>query len=1854
MPDKKLNLTGANKILSGESPNLNLDAASAILKKKVVSESGGYGSQLGSQSFQPTKAYVPTPLIGQGAKEYKAPSKQKVAIEPEVSYGQNLEAMFASGVDQLGRMVSSIPSGLLDLSIQAFGTPALKASMDAEMLGKLAEKQLGVKESYNPFSPNNYLANLYKERGKAAQAATNLKYGGSVSDAVSNGDYAEAGKLLSLNVAQALPVMVGLVASRGAGAGEAASLIGLGVGTQATTYEDLKQQYPDIDKNTLLTNSILTGLGEAGSELIGTSLLYNQGRKLLAKGAKKEAEDLIKGGVKSYLDNAFKKAFVGSAVISDASGEMANQVWKNFVDKETVDPNRELLDGVLDAGIVSLGMTGPVAGGIKVADRVLNPVAKQTITDNSNKIQEINKELDNPEVNTTTKALLLNQVSDLTEKVNDAIDEDNNIYKSLDEGQKEEVNRIADEIEGLTESLQSSNISEPTKELLKGQIETLNTQLQNAIQKPSTTSQVPPVIEGGQNLQEGGEGVGQGEQGIEVAKETPIKESTATVKPKEKVNTETDFSGEKTIKLQEGIDDLEDELIKYYMSKYNIDEDAALEKALFEPIESDFKYKNELDYAIEQRNQLYDNTTKEISNEIDRVGKELGFSEDVIERFKDKIYIDKFGKSTITDFNTNFIDRLSDDKMKSIAEAIAIVDLDEKGLDYEGVMGNNSGWSKQEKENYIKDIANKAQLIKEAIINRASKGDIATEAPQKVIAQEEVATAELTTVKDEVVNARGKENKTNALARLKDVATEEEFQTFLDENPRFNKYVEGGTEQKKLGASRIVGEAIKPEEFTEFEEVTNEDAEAMLRDSIETPFRNKEKLDKTSKSLVSRIIRAAFDSQYEVIQKLLKQGGDIGKITVAALKNRKGYNGKASIINRLFNKEIFKDLSLAPNIDVAGRKTSERELFDTVLNLNRIINIDARISDKFAQLVQVDRKIKEGIKNKSLNKEQLAELTKEKEILEDYLDNRKALRTVNGEYVPVQYLHSGGRTAASARAELAVLKSAIPDVYEKLNKSYDAYTDAFRFLLDEQFNNGMISKSVYDELFSYNYIPTKYIQHFIENELSQDNPVLASKLSSTIKNLTGGSDSDVITNFQAILELYTNSVYKRIYENRAAKSLAKSVRDTGEQSKSLMKTNQLVKDADAKLSKQPMYNVNLDMYIQEPTGEDKFGNPTYGDVPTGYDVIYFYDANGKRERVVASKDFVDTWYDRGGLLSPKGEEYLSGISKWSGVNLFKSLITKNNPAFGIYQILQDAPQALIATKAYPDFILGSFQLASDYATVSKDIIKFVKNDEVTPLFKEAIDAGIFSDFLSTENDILRSQTLVNSDGSTNYKTTAKALKNRIGKAVNSTLDSIAQTNEAIEYLTRLAVYKRMKQNLVAKYTKENGGVEPTENQMFDIQQLAAQEARNVVDFSRSGTIIKPLNKVFAYLNAGIQAFYSSARSLKNNPTKAAVLLTEIGIGGVAVMAMSLGAYGDDKEKKKRLAKYMMLSKYQKANYFNIYNPYTDDPEMEWIRIPKPQPFRGFINLLEQGYLHNVMDVDINMKQAQEAFSNDVPLEPSLLDLLTRNPLINATVKYSMNKDVFRNQDVVKNAEKIEDWAEGIDDENVSKLYKQLGKSTKDLLGGEGISPKRAQAFSQSLIGDPSRNTTTAVLDKFGKSLFYIINGDEKGLDEEFGDRTVADNIFKLTGLKGRLFSKTPKMDASFMEGLDEQRRELFTKRLLIRSEIEDIYNTADSKQEATKLVNERLNELVKNKDITPQYKKKIIASESKKDILKDKPSWYKSLLYSESNDEKVQILKHYTEGMSNDEYKKAAMFLLQNKIISPEVTKEFAIVRNKK
>ena len=1060
--------------------------------------------------------------------------------------------------------------------------------------------------------------------------------------------------------------------------------------------------------------------------------------------------------------------------------------------------------------------------------------------------------------------------------------------------------------------------------------------------------------------------------------------------------------------------------------------------------------------------------------------------------------------------------------------------------------------------------------------------------------------------------------------------SEQEFKKYLALN--------AGKEQKLLGASRIIGEAIKPEAISDIEDITDQDAESMLKESIQTPFRNKEKLEKTSKGLFSRVISRLFDSQIDVVNKILKDFKYAGKVAVAALKNRKGYNGLSSIRTRLFNAEIFDDLGIVPNIDINGVKTSEKDLFDVFLNLNRIIKIDNRIRDKFYTFMSLRDKLKNDNK---LSDSEKADIKVKIDNLKDYLVKRDAIEVKNGEYVQKQYKHSGNKTAASARAELRVINKINPDLYKKFEKKGQSYYDSYKTLLYEQYKNGMINKDVYDELLSYDYIPTKYIQYIVESELSEAGSKSASKLSTSIKNLTGGSDSDVMTNFQAILEIYTNSTYKQIFENRAAKSLANAII---KKPVTLSDSKEIMKSADAKLNPAGVQDMKLDMYIQQPTGQDKFGNPTYGDVPAGMDVIYFYRENGKRERIVAPKDFVDIWYDRNGLLTPAGEAKLSGLSKWMGVDIFKSLVTKNNPAFAVYQILMDAPQAIIATNAYPDFFLGSFMLAKDYASVSKDIIDFIKSDKLSPLFKEAVDAGIFSDFLSTETDLIKFSPLTNMQGETNFGTALKVMKAKSVKAANNALDSIAKLNEGIEYATRLAVYKRMKQNITEKFLKENNGSPLTKDQEFEARMLAAEQARNMVDFSRSGTYVKPLNKVFAYLNAGMQAFYSTARGLKNNPTKAAVLLGEIGLAGTALLAYSLGdTGGDEEEKKKRLDEYMSLPDYQRSNYFNIYNPFGEEgSSYRFIRLYKPQAFRGYLNMLEQGYLKNVKKVDIDESQVIESFKNDLPVDPNMLNLLTRNPLINGMVKYNWNYDAYRKQDIYKGEEKIEDWAEY--DKNTGDMYKKAGELTKGLFGSEGVSPKRAQALVESLIGNPEKNTTTALLDKAGRIMYYGAINDKDGLSKELpAPGEEADWLFKLSGLKGRLFTKTPEIDYEFVDKLKKEERKQYTQNKFIKEQVDEIFANSKDKNEALLTSSNMLDELVKSGDITNDNKNRILKIQQKRDFIKGKPRFYGDLLYASTNDSKVTILDYETESLDDKKFNDIMFDLRLNNIISKDV-----------
>jgi hypothetical protein len=449
---------------------------------------------------KPRDAYYQDPTIA--AREEKAKLK-KLQTDYEAgkvdrnTFTQDLNLVTASGIDMLGRMASTIPSGILDNAIQSFGNqPGGLASMgiDAEVLGKITEKQLGLPEEYNPLSPNNALAETFRKRAELNQSLARKGYNGGITDALKLGEYKDAAKLLAFGFTESLPILLGLAATRGAGMSSTGSLISMGLGTQATTYQDLKTENPEIAKNILFLNATLTGIGEAGSEVTGTNLLYNQARKLFVNGQKEKAKEVVTKGIKEYLDYAFQKSFVGSAVLGDVSGEVSNQVWKNATDKWSgVRPDVDYLDGVGDAALISAFTTSTLAAGAKSLAAIVNPKTKDKIDDTSLKISNLQKEADNPDIPDAARTVIVNKIGDLTESINEDLKKDNIQYNNLDDDQKTTVDNLSDKRDEIKSALNNAAVSDETKQVLQNQLNDIDLQIESILPTESTIAK--PVQE---------------------------------------------------------------------------------------------------------------------------------------------------------------------------------------------------------------------------------------------------------------------------------------------------------------------------------------------------------------------------------------------------------------------------------------------------------------------------------------------------------------------------------------------------------------------------------------------------------------------------------------------------------------------------------------------------------------------------------------------------------------------------------------------------------------------------------------------------------------------------------------------------------------------------------------------------------------------------------------------------------------------------------------------------------------------------------------------------------------------------------------------------------------------------------------------------------------------------------------------------------------------------------------------------------------------------------------------------------------------------------------------------------------
>jgi hypothetical protein len=377
---------------------------------------------------------------------------------------------------------------------------------------------------------------------------------------------------------------------------------------------------------------------------------------------------------------------------------------------------------------------------------------------------------------------------------------------------------------------------------------------------------------------------------------------------------------------------------------------------------------------------------------------------------------------------------------------------------------------------------------------------------------------------------------------------------------------------------------------------------------------------------------------------------------------------------------------------------------------------------------------------------------------------------------------------------------------------------------------------------------------------------------------------------------------------------------------------------------------------------------------------------------------------------------------------------------------RDFGHILFFTDVYDNqnIYFGSYNLMRDFL---RGVKSFKADDKY---FQEYMEMGGGMDFLSTDG---RPGSL-------------RADKGKLDKFV----DRLSSIGEISEVGFRVAVYKKFRDDAAAEFESKYGQ-EPTGDDLELIKAKAVNKARSIIDFAQGGNITKGLEVFKPYINSAFQGFRVSADYIRANPKKFASKFLQAQ-AGMMILAMANALVGDDDMDE--------IPDDVKLRYFIIMLPtkYTDEKGRErraYIKIAKPQQMVPFFALMDimNGYAlasitgnDKYSPSDDLLGYALNSVKSAMPTGASLSEITSSVPSISMALTYLTNYDLFRDRAVTMDFNEILPMDEGINDPNVERFYKVIGKVTgelQELTTGEksGVSPARLKASVEKVITSPS-------------------------------------------------------------------------------------------------------------------------------------------------------------------------------------------------
>lgn len=504
MPEKELNLSGAKALLSSEEPKLNLSGALGILKKKgqpiVSSTPTSKQSELGGMTDQggvvkPKKPSFDVSAGTQKLKDIRKEASQSYYEDPTIvakrEKEKSLKQAKAGGAgDSFMAGVAGVNKSLAKIPRFVYGLAAVPQNAAASMLNmpELKANYNEVLEAggyQSPLSVIDRLGDIAAGQEDKYNARIK-KYDDDIVGSISKGNFADAGAQVVNNIASSIPSMI-LMATTG-GIGNAAKLgyyektllnaLPFASGKMQELSED-----PTIPEYIKPITASLNGLAEViFDQKFGTQAAIDNIVKIFKQSGKEAADVAAKEFTEGYINKALKQlGIAGKSISKGALEEVTTTFAQNITDKYTINPNKNLMDGVADAAIVG----GLTTGGVEIGGKMLagryNKNQKKELTTLAQQRSDIIDDLDKDNVSEEVKNTLkdaLDVVEAKIEGITEDAEAEIDIMPSQVQGVVTEKQR---EIESLSNQLQDENISPITKQVITDKIKALEVEVNNII-----------------------------------------------------------------------------------------------------------------------------------------------------------------------------------------------------------------------------------------------------------------------------------------------------------------------------------------------------------------------------------------------------------------------------------------------------------------------------------------------------------------------------------------------------------------------------------------------------------------------------------------------------------------------------------------------------------------------------------------------------------------------------------------------------------------------------------------------------------------------------------------------------------------------------------------------------------------------------------------------------------------------------------------------------------------------------------------------------------------------------------------------------------------------------------------------------------------------------------------------------------------------------------------------------------------------------------------------------------------------------------------------------------------------------